>query len=295
MFTTFQGQTMATDTGMTDDAGQGAAQDGRPAGRGVGRLGLAVAVAVTALVAGCATPPAEPQARAEFEQLNDPLEPTNRYFFEVNRFVDFMLIRPWADAYRRVVPDYGRERVHNILRNMGEPVDFGNEVLQGRLSDSLTTVGRFLVNSTIGLGGIFDVATDFGLPSKEGDFGQTLYTWGMGDGPYLVMPLFGPSNFRDAIGMGVDTMADPVGYAFSNNKLVPANYARAGSGALDKRSEYVEPLDALEKTSIDFYAQVRSMMRQNRDQRLRGGAPNPDTAYPTYDFYNEPTKPAAKP
>jgi len=276
---------MAMDTGMADDSGR----DGTPARGGLGRfgLGLAVAGAVTGLVAGCATPPADPQARAEFEQLNDPLEPTNRYFFEVNRFVDFMLIRPWADTYRRVVPDYGRERVHNILRNMGEPIDFGNEVLQGRFDDSLTTVGRFLVNSTLGIGGIFDVATDFGLPSKEGDFGQTLYTWGMSDGPYLVLPLFGPSNFRDAVGMGVDTVADPVGYAFSNNKLVPANYARAGAGATDKRSEYIEPLDSLEKTSIDFYAQVRSMMRQHRDKELRGDAAGSDAAYPTYDFYNE--------
>ena len=286
---------MATDHGPTDGA-LGAPDQDISRRHGVGRagLGLAMAGALVAVVAGCATPPADPAARAEFEQLNDPIEPANRYVFEVNRFVDFLLIRPWADTYRRIVPDYGRERVHNILRNMGEPIDLGNELLQGRFDDSATSLGRFLVNSTLGLGGIFDVATDIGLPSKEGDFGQTLYTWGMPDGPYLVLPLFGPSNPRDAVGMGVDTIADPVGYAFSSNKLVPANYARAGAGATDKRSEYIEPMDALEKTSIDFYAQVRSMARQHRAKELRGEAAPADTAYPSYDFYNEPgQKPAA--
>ena len=267
-----------------DHKGAGSS-DGLRAGMGLAALGL-----VVTLVSGCATPPSDPAARAEFEQLNDPLEPTNRYFFEVNRFLDFMLIKPWADTYRRVVPDFGRERVHNVLRNMGEPVDFGNELLQGRLSDGVTTVGRFLINSTVGLGGLFDVATDMGLPSKEADFGQTLYTWGMGDGPYLVLPLFGPSNFRDAVGLGVDTVGDPTGFAFSTNALQAANYSRAGAGALDKRSEFIEPLDALEKTSIDFYAQIRSMMRQRRAKELQGESAPAESAYPTYDFYNETSK-----
>lgn len=286
---------MATDQALMDGAAGVSDQDNGERQRpGRAGLGLAMAGAMIAAVAGCATPPADPAARAEFEQLNDPIEPANRYFFEVNRFVDFMLIRPWADTYRRVVPDYGRERVHNVLRNMGEPMDLGNELLQGRFEDGAVSLGRFLVNSTLGIGGIFDVATDFGLPSKTGDFGQTLYTWGLEDGPYLVLPLLGPSNVRDAVGMGVDTMADPVGYAFSNNKLVPANYARAAAGATDKRAEFIEPLDALEKTSIDFYAQVRSMVRQRRAKELRGESAPDDTAYPSYDFYNEPEKPTAK-
>lgn len=281
--------TMAMDQRRTDGStGVPDQENSRRGGGARAGLGLALTGALVAAVAGCATPPADPAARAEFEQLNDPLEPANRYVFEVNRFLDFMLIRPWADTYRRVVPDYGRERVHNILRNMGEPVDLGNELLQGRFDDGATTLGRFLVNSTLGIGGIFDVATDFGLPSKDGDFGQTLYTWGIPDGPYLMLPLFGPSNPRDAVGLGVDAVADPVGYAFANNKLVPANYARAAAGATDKRAEYIEPMDALEKSSIDFYAQVRSMSRQHRSKELMGEAAPADTAYPSYDFYNEP-------
>ncbi len=252
-------------------------------------LTLAVAGMASALVTGCATPPKDPAARAEFEQNNDPLEPANRYFFELNRFLDFLLIRPWADTYRLVVPEYGRERIHNILANMGQPIVFANEALQGRFSDSADTVGRFLVNSTLGIGGIFDVATDFGLPAKQGDFGQTLYTWGAPEGPYLVLPLFGPSNPRDTVGLGIDTYADPVSYAFAHHKLVPANYATTGATVVDRRSEYIEPLDALEKSSIDFYAAERSMARQARAKAL--GMSGTDTNTPSYDDYDTPTKP----
>jgi phospholipid-binding lipoprotein MlaA len=252
-------------------------------------LGLVMAGVVTASVLGCATPPADPAAKAEFEQNNDPLEPANRYVFEVNRFVDFLVIKPWADTYRRVVPDYGRARVHNILGNMGQPLDLGNELLQGRFSDGVTTTGRFLVNSTLGVGGIFDVATDFGLPDKDGDFGQTLYSWGVPDGPYLVLPLFGPSNPRDAVGLGVDAYGDPVGFGFSYGKLALANDAHFLAAATDQRAEYIEPLEALEKSSIDFYAQERSMARQHRAKEL--GQPMVDTPYPSYDSDDQ-AKPA---
>lgn len=253
-------------------------------------LSLMVGSVVSALVAGCATPPADPAAKAEFEQNNDPLEPANRYFFEVNRFIDFLVIKPWADTYRRIVPDYGRQRVHNVLGNMNQPLDLGNELLQGRFSDSVTTGCRFLINSTLGLGGIFDVATDLGLPNKNGDFGQTLYTWGAPEGPYLVLPLFGPSNPRDAVGLGVDAYGDPVSYVFGANKLVLANDARFLATATDLRASYIEPLEALEKSSIDFYAQMRSTSRQHRAKEL--GQSAADTSYPSYD--SEDQKPAAK-
>ncbi|MEI8394379.1 MAG: VacJ family lipoprotein [Rhodospirillaceae bacterium] len=262
--------------------------------RGNFRRGAVVAGLLTALLGGCATPPTEPAALAEFEQTNDPLEPMNRYFFEVNRFLDFMFIRPWADTYRRIVPDFARERVHNVLRNMGEPLDFANEMLQGRAEDGGISVGRLVVNSTVGLGGIFDVATDIGLPSKEGDFGQTLYSWGASDGPYLVLPVLGPSNLRDAVGKGVDTAADPVGWAFSIGDLSMASYGRAGGEALDKRSEFVDQLDSLEKTSIDFYAQLRSMMRQHRTKELRGESASAADAYPNMDMYSDTKTPVGK-
>ncbi len=266
---------------------------GRPA-FGLVAVGLALATLV-----GCATPPSDPAARAEFEQNNDPLEPLNRYFFELNRFIDFLFLHPWADTYRRVVPEYGRQRVHNALNNAGAAMDVVNESLQGRGTDGISTVGRFLVNSTLGVGGLFDVATDFGLPATAADFGQTLYVWGLPEGPYLVLPVFGPSNPRDAVGMGVDAYADPVSWVFKLNHLSEVNTGRTGMGGIDKRAEFIEPLEALEKSSIDFYAQMRSMSRQHRAKEL-GIETNPagsNSTYPSFDFYDDPvagTKPKGK-
>jgi phospholipid-binding lipoprotein MlaA len=266
----------------------------RPAGARTG-LGLAVAGLLAALVAGCATPPADPAARAEFEQINDPFEPGNRYFFELNRFLDIMVMRPSADTYRTIVPEYGRDRIHGILDNMGEPITVANLFLQARLHDAGVVIGRFLVNSTVGVGGMFDVATSLDLPSKHGDFGQTLYVWGMPEGPYLVLPLFGPSNIRDGIGTGVDSFGDPVGWSFSIPGYALENWVQAGATALDQRSRYIEALDSMEKSSIDFYAQMRSMARQHRTKELTGKSA-PSTPAPDYDFPDEPAaKPVAKP
>ena len=263
---------------------------------GKAAFGLVAAGMVVASLGGCATPPADPAARAEFEQINDPMEPLNRYFFELNRFLDFLFIHPWADTYRRIVPEFGRERVHNALDNVGAPMDVVNQALQGRGTDSATTIGRFVINSTLGIGGLFDVATDFGLPATNADFGQTLYVWGLPEGPYMVMPILGPSNPRDAIGFGVDSYADPVGWTFKLKGLSDVNTGIAGTTALDKRAQYIEPMDALEKTSIDFYAQVRSMSRQHRAKEL-GIVTTSGSSYPNYDFYDEPVataKPKAK-
>ena len=261
---------------------------------GKAAFGLAAAGMVVASLGGCATPPADPAAKAEFEQINDPMEPLNRYFFELNRFLDFLLIHPWADTYRRIVPEIGRTHIHNALDNVGAPMDVVNEALQGRATDSATTIGRFVVNTTVGLGGLFDVATGIGLPAKYGDFGQTLYVWGLPEGPYMVLPLFGPSNPRDAVGLGVDSYADPVGWIFTLNHLSEVNTGLTVASAIDKRAEFIEPMEALEKTSIDFYAQVRSMSRQHRAKELglESSAGSGGTSYPNYDFYDEPTAPA---
>jgi len=253
------------------------------------------------MLAGCATPPSDPAARAEWEATNDPFEPANRYFFELNRFLDIMFLKPVADTYRRVVPDEGQRRVSNILANAKEPVIFANTLLQGRLEDSASTLGRFAVNSTLGLGGIFDVATDFGLPAKEGDFGQTLYSWGFEEeGPYLVLPLRGPSNPRDAVGIGVDAVMDPTGWIFTTYDLSSVNYGRMGGEAVSGRAGMIDTVDTLEKSSVDFYAQVRSFYRQNRNAQLKGTAA---TTTPDFDPYADPAadksaksaKPAATP
>ncbi|MDE2029692.1 MAG: VacJ family lipoprotein, partial [Alphaproteobacteria bacterium] len=170
---------------------------------------LLVLTLMPAMLAGCASVPKSPEARAEAQAVNDPLEPMNRTIFDVNDFLDRLLIRPLAELYRFVLPDAVRAHIVNVLENMGEPVVFANNMLQGNWDAAGTTSERFLINTTVGAAGIFDVATGWGAPEQMGDFGQTLHVWGIKSGPYLVLPLFGPSNFRDAIGLGVDSVMSP--------------------------------------------------------------------------------------
>jgi phospholipid-binding lipoprotein MlaA len=215
-------------------------------------------------------------ARAQQEDMNDPLEPMNRVFFDFDMFLDRILLKPVAQVYVAVIPPPGQHAVRHVLTNMNEPIVFANNMLQGQFHRADVTVGRFLLNSTFGIAGIFDWATDSGLPRQNGDFGQTLYVWGFDSGPYLFLPLLGPTNPRDAIGYGVDSYADPVGYAFWNaGGLRWVSFTRFGLDTVDSRAQQLDTLDELEKTSIDFYATIRSLSRQHRAVELRHGEPAP--------------------
>jgi len=210
------------------------------------------------------------------DDVNDPFESVNRTFFDFDLFLDRIAIKPLAQGYVAVVPDPGRHAVRHVLDNMNEPIVFANNVLQGEFGRAHTTVARFLMNSIFGIGGIFDWASGAGLEKQSGDFGQTLYVWGVADGPYLFLPILGPSNPRDALGYGVDSVADPVGYAFwYAGGLRWADLTRFGVDAIDERSQQLDTLDELQKTAIDFYAQVRSLSRQHRAIELRHGEPVP--------------------
>jgi phospholipid-binding lipoprotein MlaA len=231
------------------------------------------------LLAACATPPADPGERAEFDKTNDPFEPLNREIFDFNFFLDRTLLRPVAVGYRTVLPEFSRTAIRNFLKNLGEPVIFANNMMQGQFKRADATAGRFFMNSVFGLGGVMDVASKHGLPRESGDFGQTLYSWGVPDGPYLVLPIFGPSNPRDAIGMGVDGYMDPWGYLASDYGAGnSATYGRYAATGIDERERNIETLDDLQRNAIDFYAQLRSLFRQHRASELRHGeaAPLPD-------------------
>jgi len=222
-------------------------------------------------LAGCATAPTTPVEKAEFETTNDPFEPTNRYIFSFNDFLDRLLIGPLAGLYRATVPPPIRDRVANILGNMSEPVIMANNMFQGEFTSAGTTLGRFLTNSTLGVGGMFEVANGLGLPEQQGDFGQTLHVWGFGSGPYLVLPLFGPSNIRDAIGLGIDTLISPWKYAVANaggEARDIFDYSDMGASALAQREAVIEAYDSLREGSLDFYAQMRSVYRQHRAKQL---------------------------
>ncbi|HEY7990684.1 MAG TPA: VacJ family lipoprotein [Stellaceae bacterium] len=228
-------------------------------------------------------------AAADQDDVNDPLESMNRAFFDFDMFLDHILLKPAAQVYVAVVPEVGRRSVRHVLDNMNEPIIFANNILQGEFHRADVTLGRFLLNSTFGLAGIFDWATGEGLPKQNGDFGQTLYVWGFPSGPYLFLPLLGPSNPRDAIGYGVDSYADPVGYAFWNaGGLRWAAFTRWGVDAVDQRSQQLDTLDELEKNAIDFYAEIRSLSRQRREIELRHGEPGP---YPKLESLGEPESP----
>ncbi len=238
-------------------------------------LRLAALAGVVLAVSACATPPSEPVARAEFDRTNDPLEPMNRKILDFNLFLDRILIKPVAQGYRWAVPEFGRNRMRNFLDNLGEPVIFINDSLQGEFSRANTTAGRFLFNSTFGIGGLWDQASRIGMERQTGDFGQTLYAWGVPDGPYLMLPILGPSNPRDAVGIGVDSYLDPFRYLARHYGANNAGLYRWIAFGIDERSRNIESFDEIQKNAIDLYAQLRSLWHQHRAAELRHGEPAP--------------------
>jgi phospholipid-binding lipoprotein MlaA len=239
------------------------------------RLKFLLAVVLTgAALSGCASTD-NPESLAQ----NDPWEPTNRAIFGFNQDVDNAVAKPVAKFYNRVVPQFARTGLHNVLSNIGEPVTFANDVLQGDGKAGMETLGRFTLNSTIGIGGLFDVASKAGLPERAEDFGQTLGVWGAGEGPFLVMPFLGPAPPRDLGGKVADQFLDPFTYMRFDGYWT-FTYARAGLGVLDLRAQHVEDLEQIERTSVDFYATQRSLYRQFRNSEIRNGAAPDDKDLP---------------
>jgi phospholipid-binding lipoprotein MlaA len=225
-------------------------------------------------LSACADMPKSPAEQEEFKATNDPLEPLNRVTFDVNDFLDRLFIRPLAELYRVLIPPGLRDRVAGIVTNMKEPVIFANDMLQGEMGKAGTTLERFGINTTLGVGGMWDVAgSEWHLYQQTGDFGQTLASWGIEEGPYFVIPLFGPSNFRDAIGLGVDTAISPWSYIAMIGSTMETDTFNISSFAADglvRREQNIEAIDALREGSLDFYAQMRSVYRQYRAKQLGG-------------------------
>jgi phospholipid-binding lipoprotein MlaA len=248
---------------------------------------LALLLALAAGVPGCATVPTDPAARAQFEANHDPLEPLNRRTFAFNQFVDRVLILPLAEGYTHVLPEPGRQGVRHFLDNLNEPIVLANALLQGRMRDAGTTCARFVVNSSAGIAGFRDVASRNRLPRQIGDFGQTLWRWGFPEGPYLILPVLGPSSPRDGIGSGVDAYLDPFRYAIrARNYATDVTAGRAVLDGVDKRARSIEALDEMQREAIDFYASFRSLFRQHRAAEL-AGTDHPATL-PSPDFYEDP-------
>ncbi len=219
---------------------------------------------VTAALIGCAAD----DRRADPYAINDPLEDYNRVMFNINRTVDGVLMKPAAELYLLILPIRVQHGVSNLLDNLGEPLNVANNLLQGKMAPAGVSTGRFVINSTLGLIGIFEVADEFGLERTAEDFGQTLASWGLGDEPFLVLPLLGPSNPRDALGFAVDSVADPLTYVVRSE----VRLARSITRGVEQRAKHLDDLETLEQTSVDFYAAMRELYRQFRANEIRDGA-----------------------
>lgn len=205
--------------------------------------------------------------RPESLQANDPLEPLNRAVFGFNAAADQAVIAPVAYAYRDAVPSPARTGVRNVLTNLNQPVVFANLILQGRPGDALETAGRFGLNTIVGVGGLFDVASEAELPRHDTDFGLTLGRWGVDSGPYLVLPFLGPSSVRDTAGRFVDRYPHPT-YWVEDIRETEAIWVYRGLFAVDVRLQLDETFASLERSAIDPYVQLRSVYRQNRANAL---------------------------
>ncbi|MEM7042676.1 MAG: VacJ family lipoprotein [Pseudomonadota bacterium] len=214
----------------------------------------------------------------------DPLETFNRGSFEVNLFLDKLLLKPIAKTYRFITPSFVRAGVSNFLFNLKTPVTVANDLLQGEPHRATESAGRFMFNTILGFGGLVDVGGMLGMPERHTeDFGQTLAVYGVSPGPYIMVPLLGPSNPRDLAGLVVDFVFDPLTFVAPTD----VSLARRGAAVLSFREENIETIDELERTSIDFYAATRTLAQQFRENEIRNGAPPPlDDAYGE-DIYDE--------
>lgn len=219
---------------------------------------IASLLAVTFLFSACST-----------QNADDPLETYNRGMFRVNEAVDTVLIRPVAAGYHYVVPEGLRWRIGNASDNLYEPISMINAFLQGDFTGGMNNFWRFVINSTVGLAGMHDVAATAGIQGRREDFGQTLAVWGVGSGPYIVLPIMGPSNLRDTAGMAGDWVMDPMNYALRQDGTDWTLMGVRAGQALVTRERYLDPIDDIYSSSLDPYASFKSIYEQRRDAEIK--------------------------
>jgi len=221
-------------------------------------------------LAGCASGPPSAEALA----ANDPYEAMNRDTLKLNGKIDKYFVIPTVAVYFYVVPDDGRKMIHNLLQNLDLPTVFVNDVLQGEVRRAGQTLARFSINSTLGIGGFLDPATrKFHIPAHGEDFGQTLGVWGVGEGPYLVLPFFGPQPPRDAFGQIADIALDPTSYIHLKQHIW-WDAGRYYFTLLDLRGQTYQQVQGIQRSSVDYYASLRSLYRQLRNNEIRNGRPD---------------------
>lgn len=209
------------------------------------------------------------------EGINDPYEAQNRKVHALNRSLDRNIVRPAGKGYASVLPDEVEDSVGNFSENLDRPSQVVNAVLQGDLAGAGISTGRFLINSVLGIGGLFDVATDFGVVDHDTDFGETLHVWGVPEGAYVELPVLGPSTQRDAVGTVVDLFTNPLRYTLDAPE---ENYGTAASIAsrVGDRGRFADAIDSILYGSADSYAQARLIYLQNRRFELGDESANPE-------------------
>nr|WP_321984993.1 VacJ family lipoprotein [uncultured Lichenicoccus sp.] len=256
-------------------------------------------LSLMATIAGCATPPpaSDADAVADFKATNDPLEPTNRFFYAVNDGILTYALTPVARQYLALVPAPVRSGIHNVLNNMGMPVQFVDDVLEAKPRRAGDTFMRFALNTTVGIGGVLDVAKHAGYPDHNADGGTTLALWGVPAGPYLYLPVFGPSGVRDGIGRGMDAAYSPFTWlSFDGSNSL--GWSQAGLGALDQTSAHLKDIEQVKAGALDPYATFRSLYRQLRVSQVN--AIRNDNRATVPDWYpdagpNDATRPSPHP
>lgn len=224
-------------------------------------------------LAGCASTGQSPTAQAN----NDPYESFNRKMWWVDLKLYHYALRPVASGYRDVVPDIMQEAIGNIFHNMKTPLFMANNLLQGDFDKFGDNFARLFLNTTLGLGGMIDIGSRADLPYQEADLGQTFGSWGIDSGPYLVLPLLGPSDPRDLVGYGIESVGDPFSVEMRAHGYTYAPYIRGGVEIIHNQAQNIDQFDELERSSLDFYAAARSLYQQNREgmvQAARGNGNN---------------------
>lgn len=217
---------------------------------------------LTGLLGGCATS----------GNQKDPIEGFNRAMFSFNEGLDTVLIKPVAQGYDAVMPTPVRTGVTNFFGNIADFFIGFNNLLQGKPDQALSDLGRVAINSTIGILGLFDVATEAGLEKHEEDFGQTFGRWGMGDGAYVVLPVFGPRSVRDTAGLILDMAADPVG----DVEHVPTRNTLTALRLIDTRADLLPADKVIAEAALDKYSYVRDGYLQRRRNLVHDGNPPRD-------------------
>ena len=233
---------------------------------------FAFAVSAAAVLGGCAT--------VQSPDSRDPWEGFNRRVYTVNDAVDRAVLKPVAQAYQYVTPTPVRSCVSNMFSNLGEVWSATNSFLQGRGLDGINTMGRFMLNTTMGVGGCFDIASETGANKNPNDFGTTLGVWGVGHGPYLVLPILGPSTIRDGVGLDIGVMGNPL--SLSQIDEVRWRNSLFGLSVVNTRSNLLEVTDTVDRTAIDPYSFVRDAYLQRRDAQVRGQGGSGDADLPDY-------------